>query len=231
MDDYFPIIMTLVYSTIILTVVLVGRYLAGERRRSLKEFSDRMHFTFYPGKSALLPGNYWDFELLSLGDSQQEYNIMVGDLEGFRLIMFDFKYETGVGRFRRAHHVSFAALNKNMDSPRLLIRPQSLLDGVKSKLVSKDIDFESDEFNRTYYVESKDKKFAYDVIYQKMMEFLLEKRGWGSGWRIEMLGPTIMVGNGSMLSPDEFIDAMSFLQGFVRLFPEYLKQALNNKTR
>jgi hypothetical protein len=41
-------------------------------------------------------------------------------------------------------------------------------------LGAKDIDFESVEFSNAFVVESKDKKFAYDICHARMMDFLLQ---------------------------------------------------------
>ena len=46
--------------------------------------------------------------------------------------------------------------------------------GKKTKANFDDIDFESDEFSRKFYVQSSDRKFAYDVLHPRMMEFLLQ---------------------------------------------------------
>ena len=46
----------------------------------------------------------------------------------------------------------------------IIIQPENLVD---------DIDFESAEFSTKFYVKNVDKKYAYDLIHPRMMEFLL----------------------------------------------------------
>ena len=58
--------------------------------------------------------------------------------------------------------------------PDLLIRREGLFDKIVSAFGKNDIDFESAEFSRKYFVKCDSRKFAYDIIHPRMMEFLLE---------------------------------------------------------
>ncbi len=58
--------------------------------------------------------------------------------------------------------------------PKLTIAPESFgLKIAEAFGVANDIKFESAEFSRKFSVRSADKKFAYDVCNQQMMEYLL----------------------------------------------------------
>ncbi|MCZ6810529.1 MAG: hypothetical protein O7D97_00875, partial [Planctomycetota bacterium] len=57
--------------------------------------------------------------------------------------------------------------------PDLLIRREGMFDKLAGAFGFDDIDFESAEFSKRFYVKSPDKRFAYDVIHPRMMEFLL----------------------------------------------------------
>ena len=47
------------------------------------------------------------------------------------------------------------------------------MDKIAGALGFHDINFESSEFSRKFHIKCADKKFAYDVIHPRMMEFLL----------------------------------------------------------
>ena len=51
-----------------------------------------------------------------------------------------------------------------------------------------DIDFESDEFSREFCVKAADRRWAFDVIHQATMEFLLA----APRFTIELAGPRVM---------------------------------------
>src|ERR1035441_7551738 len=81
-----------------------------------------------------------------------------------------------------------------------------------------DIKFESAEFARTYRVQSKDKRFAYDVCNPQMIEYLLAN----PGLQVEIQGPVILLA----FEPQVPVSRIEFnLQRLVEIrtrLPEYL---------
>ena len=209
-------------AVIILIVVIVKLYTDKRRRESLFLLSTRLNLDCFHKDIMGVTQPYQSFDRLSVGDSRRAANVMTGEFEGLKLTMFDYRYSTGSGKSRQTHHLSFAALDTQMSFTKLQIRPESFFDGVASALGFDDIDFESDEFSRAFYVKSMNKKYAYDVIHTRMMEFLLANRGWS----IEMLGPSILVYNGQVLDADEFLGAAKFAREFIRQLPDYLVQKI-----
>ena len=70
--------------------------------------------------------------------------------------------------------------------PDLLIRPEGFFDKVAGAFGFDDIDFESEEFSRAFFVKSSDKRFAYDVLHPRMLELLMAERnaaGATNVWR------------------------------------------------
>ena len=98
-------------------------------------------------------------------------------LNSRRIWAFDYHYETYSsskhGRRTNHHYFSAVIIAPNMLLKPLFIRPEHFLDKVTEFFGYDDIDFESAEFSRKFYVKSPDKKWAYDVIGQPTMEFLL----------------------------------------------------------
>ncbi len=78
--------------------------------------------------------------------------------------------------------------------------------------------FESEEFNRHYGVWASDRKFAYDVVDPRMMEFLLANPGWA----FEVAGPDVMVYTGKRWAPGQFGPAIRALTGFVERIPAHV---------
>lgn len=55
----------------------------------------------------------------------------------------------------------------------LLVRAESVLDKLAEVVGFDDIDFESGEFSRRFHVQAEDRRWAFDVLHQATMEFLL----------------------------------------------------------
>ena len=83
-----------------------------------------------------------------------------------------------------------------------------------------DIRFESEDFSRKYHVTSADRRFAYDLIHPRMMEYLMAAHpvDWQLG------GNTILTVRPSRYRSDELLEAMRLIEGFVERIPHYVRQ-------
>jgi hypothetical protein len=70
------------------------------------------------------------------------------------------------------------------------MRSESLFDRVASWVGYEDINFESDEFSRRYHVACDDRRFAYDILHARLIDYLL---GCGSVPNLEMQGPLMVL--------------------------------------
>ena len=90
---------------------------------------------------------------------------------------FTYKVTTSSGKSTTTTTYRFSYLILHMPwsgVPDLLIRREGMFDKIAGVLGFDDIDFESAQFSRRFHVSSTDKRFAYDVIDPRMMEFLLK---------------------------------------------------------
>ena len=90
-----------------------------------------------------------------------------------------------------------------------------------------DIDFESAEFSRTFYVTSDNRKFAFDVFHARAMEYMLALPRRHS---MQFIDGLVMVHDDRTWDPAEFDAAIRQAEGLVDLFPEYLRRALEEGT-
>ena len=70
--------------------------------------------------------------------------------------------------------------------PHLSIAPETVLSRLGDYVGFRDIQYESDEFNRCFQVKSTDPRFASYLVDPRMMEWLMASRGWSfeihGGW-------------------------------------------------
>jgi hypothetical protein len=143
--------------------------------------------------------------------------------------VFDYHYEThstdSKGR-RQTHHHRFCAaiVVSDFRLKEMTIRPEGIFDKMKAAFGWDDIDFESAEFSRSYYVSCPDKRWAYDVIHGEVMEMLLRERGYS----LESDGRYILcLGNGRRFELAEFERAFQLVAGFLKLMPDHAKERAN----
>ena len=84
-----------------------------------------------------------------------------------------------------------------------------------------DIDFESAEFSRKYFVKCEDKRWAYDVLHGRVMELLLRVQGYS----FEGDGRMIMVRAGEKrFSLAEFERAFQLVATILKEIPDHAKE-------
>ena len=76
--------------------------------------------------------------------------------------------------YARIRRYSVCAVALPNPRPLLEVYPENIGNRLTGKLgITKDIDFELEDFNRAFVIKADDKKFAYDVLHPRVMEVLL----------------------------------------------------------
>jgi len=217
--------MSMVVGILALAMAAIGVYVvykAIRRRGALMAWARSEGLMFDPGKDRGLKVRFGQFECLRRGHSQYAYNRIWGEWHGREFLGFDYHYETGHGRDRRMYTFSAAILSSSVPLKPLFIRPEGLLDKVTEFFGYDDIDFESAEFSRKFYVRSPDKRWAYDVIHPRTMEFLLRM----PMFTIKLDGDYVIVYRSRQFKPEEFAAAGAVAEGILDRLPDYLVREL-----
>lgn len=164
-----------------------------------------------------------------LGHNRQARNVMTGWHDGRPFLGFDYVYYTtetdtdSEGRTTRrevAHPYSVLGLRVGADVPRLDVTPENFFGRAVGKLLNRDIQLESEEFNRAFTVWSPDRKFAYDMLHPRCMEYLLTVRD--VAWRTTN-GHILTIESGR-LKPEDIDRRVGVLDTVLDLTPDYLRQ-------
>jgi len=210
--------------------IALGAYTAAQRRKALTGWAQTKGLTYRRDKDRSMDERYPGFKCLREGSSRYAYNIMDGDWSGRRITAFDYHYAThsrdSKGR-RRTHHHHFSALVLNTDlrlKP-LFIRPESFFDKLTEFVGFDDIDFESAEFSRKFYVKAEDRRWAYDVIHARTMEFLLDRPQFS----VQFNGHNVIAYRSSRFGPEDFETAAEVVCGMLERLPDYLVKRLREE--
>ena len=166
-----------------------------------------------------LPDRLAGISQFNQGNSRKASNVIHGTYAGRDVLLFDYQYTTGSGKNRHTHRLSACLEPAGVPLPALLIRPETFLDKAAAFVGFEDIDFESDEFSRKFFVKGPDKKFAYDVCNPQMMSWLLANAG---NFSIEIIDSGLVLMNGSTWSPEDFQSALCFSARFWELIPDFV---------
>ncbi len=128
---------------------------------------------------------------------------------------------------RRKSRFSYVLVDTGWrDTPILTIRREGILDKFAASFGFDDIDFESEEFSRRYHVGCSDRKFAYDVITPRAMEFLIREAA--PAMRIEQ--GCVLICNSRAWKPERFRHAVFVSRGFLRTWPEHARARIESRS-
>ncbi len=167
------------------------------------------------------PNRYLGFAPFGQGHGRCANNVLYGTRDGVAVELFTYRYTvtTGSGKNRSDHtyFTSVAAIAMPASAPNLAISKETLGKKIFDALGGQDIDFESDEFSRKFWIKCDDRKFAYDVITPRMMEWLEPFAESHHAW--QWRGGILLVTVPGVLRPEEAMNLLSYAEGFRQKVP------------
>ncbi len=223
---------------VIVGIVVVGAvayfsWLAEKKRReAMAALAAELGWRFDRTRDRSHDDEYAHFEIFRRGHSRAAYNTMWGELERqgrrwpAKMGDFTYKITTSTGKSTSTQTYRFSYLILHMPwsrVPDLLIRREGMFDKIAGVLGFDDIDFESAEFSRRFHVSSPDKRFAYDVIDPRMMEFLLK----GDPPTVDIENRRCCISDGRRRwEPVEFRQKLKWITEFLDHWPKHVLASL-----
>ncbi len=219
------------FIALVVVLIVYGAAAAKKRRAELEETAQRMGWSFRADREHDFKDRFPQFAAFRSGSDRYAYNLLSGPLQlrgvNCHGIVGEYHYETesGTGDDRKttSHYFSFLLVCLPWrDVGDLAIRREGFFDRVAGMLGWEDIDFEWAEFSRNFHVKSSNKRFAYDVIDQRMMEFLMA----------DFPGPVwidrdwLMVYTGGVWKPQEIGRFIAWAARFLEQWPRHVDRAL-----
>ncbi len=215
---------------IVIAAVIYGHIQKQKRINELTAWAEShgLHFSADPEYG--VEECYPEFSCLKKGSRRYAFNISRGKMNGRGICAFDYHYETystNSKGHRQTHHHYFSAvvIDSGLPLKPLFIRPEGFFDKITEFFGYDDIDFESAEFSRKFYVKSPDKRWAFDIVHPETMEFLLDS----PTYTLELYNRDVIAYRGKTFAPFEFDEATTLIEGILSRFPEYLLRELKGE--
>ena len=160
------------------------------------------------------------FALLREGDGRGVENVMWGMWAGLECRLFDYWYyeesiDSKGNRSRSYRRFSCVMSSVDASCSPLTIAGENLWTRLGDHLGFRDIELESEEFNRAYTLKSPDRKFAVDFCDARMMQWLLVH---GEGYAFEAVGDRLLA-SCRRLSPTGLIPLLGTMRNFRQQIP------------
>jgi hypothetical protein len=154
------------------------------------------------------------FGLFQKGDGRGVENVLWGAWQGLPAKCFDYWYYTestdsNGNRSRSYSHFSGVVVDVALGLPPITIERENFFTRLGDHLGLRDIDFESEQFNRAFNVKAQDREFAFKIVDARMMHFLLTTEGFN----YEAVGPWLLVYT-KRRKPTELVPLLGTAKGF-----------------
>ena len=218
-----PVLFFVVFIGVV-ALIVYGFCAAERRRKMLAAWAASHGLTFDKERDRDFHERFEQLECLQQGHGRYAYNIMRGDWGGLPILGFDYHYATGSGKDESDYHFSAVIIRSPFPLKPLRVRREGLFDKVGAFFGFDDIDFESAEFSRMFHVKAADKRWAYDVIHQRMMEYLMTK----PDVPVQFDDEHIIVWDDCTFRPQQFEAAANHVRKIIDLIPDYVIEQQNS---
>lgn len=206
-----------------------GYVQAKKRRELLQQFAASQGWTWTERDDSW--SERFDDRPFDQGDNREARNVLQGRWRDRPMVAFDYSYETHSTdskghRTTSTHHYSFCALGLPVWVPRTELVPESVFGRIGTALGMKDLELESEDFNRRYRVRADNPKFAYDVLSPRTMEGLLAR----PALNIRLSGTDAVSWDDGRHEPAELLARLDALTAVIDGIPEFVWSDLKGST-
>jgi len=178
---------------VVIVAAYLSYYMRKKRRDETAAMAKQLGLTYTPvDMEGLLA---YPFQLFERGDGRGCENVMAGTWQGLPLREFDYWYyeesTDSEGHTSKTYYrfsCVLAGIAANCSA--LTVGHENVLTKLATHIGFPDIDFELDDFNRAFRVKSPDRKFANDLIDQRMMRWMLQA---GDQFSYEVVANEVLV--------------------------------------
>jgi hypothetical protein len=228
--------MEILLGIVVLGLVCVVAYYVYQQRQkriaAMAVLASQLGLRFSEGQDHGHDDRFAQFAIFRRGTRRIAYNTMSGSMTigpfTQSVVLGDFKFtiESGSGKNRRRVTKRFSYVLVSMphpDVPELLLRAENFFDRIGNFFGFDDIDFESSEFSRRFHVSSSHKRFAWDLIDPRMMEFLM----FENSPVVDMEEGWMCLADASVWSAETFSERLDFAGRFLDHWPDHVVRGLN----
>ncbi len=233
--EVVPVILVgLVIVVVVVAAIIHARRKARERTEALAAMAASSGLAFDAEHRSISDTALAEiFATFRQGDTRRVYNTMRGHMtvgnatRGVQMGDYRYTVTQGSGKNRRRVTYRFSYLLVHMDvtAPELIIRAETFLDKIGAFFGFDDIDFESVEFSKRFSVKGTNKRFAWDLIDPRVMEWLLTH---DDPPLIELDGEWMLIARKSTWSPAEFMSHVDFAGTFMAHWPDHTVSTLRD---
>ncbi|ASO23039.1 hypothetical protein FHR81_003701 [Actinoalloteichus hoggarensis] len=219
------ILAVLAFGLLIVGTLLIARHLRRKRRAEFQAWADAHGWSYRPRDDRWV--GHFQAPMFRRGHRRGAQHVVEGAHRGRRLVVFEYFYveRQGSGKNRRDTTYRFAVASVFTPTPRpvLEVTREHLGHRLMSVFGVKDLQLESEEFNRAFRIDTEDGRFAYDILHPRTMEWMLgDERFRSLPFRFD--GGNLLSWRSGRLRPADIAPLATFVVDIVERVPDYVWQ-------
>lgn len=216
MPSYF----TWIYLAIIIAVAILGTWRAlvsrQKRRDRISRFAASRGLAYEQRNDAWTRMDWGS--PFGEGSSRKASNVLTGQLKGRPVVTFDYQFTTGSGDDQTTHNYVITATQIPRAFPKLVVDLEGASGRLARRLGFKDIELESAAFNKQYKIKCDNRKFAYDVLHPRFMEWMLQTNSAG----FTIAGPYVVIARSGALAESSVDDDFAYISTVIDHMPNFV---------
>lgn len=124
------------------------------------------------------------------GHGRDARHVLTGSFRDRPMLAFEYSYKethgSGDDRRTETYHYTVVSLGLPAPKPTLQVNREGLGRKLLGLVGVRDLQLESEDFNKAFHITTEDDRFAYDVLHPRMMEWMLaDQRALSTPFRFE----------------------------------------------
>lgn len=155
-----------------------------------------------------------------VGDSRRAMHLFQGDFYGMPASAFHYQYQTGDDKNKTTHRFTIYTLLLPAVFPGVTLAPEGIFRSLLAVFGARDIQLESEEFNKAWKVQGDDLKFVHDVLHPRQMERLMMPDARGRV--LYLTGNELVTWIPGHNGPEEIDRYLPFARDFADGIPDFI---------
>ncbi len=224
-----PFLIFVLFAALMIVVAYFAYQAKKKRRLALQAFATQYGMTYSQSDPHGLL-NY-AFGLFQRGEGRGIENVLTGAWQECPVKAADYWYYTESTdskghKSKSYHHFSVVVVDVALGLPPVSLQREGFFTRLADHVGLRDIDFESEAFNRAWNVKADDREFAFKLVDARMMHFLMATEGFG----YEVCGPWLLIFS-KRLKPTELIPLLGTAKGFHDQIPRLVWNEYGNASQ
>lgn len=166
------------FGLILVVIIVLGVIQYFVRRRKIAHLiavAAQRGWHYTPKDRALV--DRFDGAPFGSGYGRRARHVLEGTYRGRNILAFEYTYKessgTGDDSRESTYYFTVAALATPAVRPKLQVTREGMGRKLLGLVGIRDLQLESEEFNKTFHIRTDNDKFAYDILHPRMMEWML----------------------------------------------------------